>query len=179
MATDPEDERLEDATAPGRFSLPFKPPSASEDDVLTTEKRAELDLIKSRFSGMLAISRNETYDGDGNLIVGGSYVVYTPEQRQRAMAIQVGQSYELYEKDRRISIALGMSPEPEDETDAARLLRLKETRQLAIGIAALGEPSVARELGYMPPPRINAQPRMVDADGNVVQEAIEEELYWP
>lgn len=43
---------------------------------------------------------------------------------------------------------------------------------LAYALAGQGEFSVAIEAGYIPKPRVEPQPRIVDSDGNLVQEEI-------
>jgi len=120
----------------------------------------------------------EAYDANGNLIVGEGYVVYKPEIRrvQQARSIATNHYFSAsgddFSRDDRIMIAVGLFPEPEDESDEERATRLLETRMLAYALAGQGEFSVAITAGYLPKPRVEAQPRMVDADGNLVQEEI-------
>ena len=120
----------------------------------------------------------ERYDANGNLIVGKGYVAYTPEKRRvfQARAIATNHYFSVsgddFSRDDRLLIAIGLSPEPEDESDEERATRLLETRMLAYALAGQGDFSVAITAGYLPKPRVEAQPRMVDEDGNLVQEAI-------
>ena len=120
----------------------------------------------------------ERYDANGNLIVGEGYVVYKPEIRRvhQARAIATNHYFSAsgddFSRDDRLMIAIGLSPEPEDESDEKRAARLLETRMLAYALAGQGEFSVAITAGYLPNPKVEPQPRMVDRDGNIVQEAI-------
>ena len=120
----------------------------------------------------------EHYTEDGSLIVGKGYVVYTLEKRRRMQARAIATNYYFSvsgddsSRDERLLIAIGLSPEPEDESDEERATRLLETRMLAYALAGQGEFSVAIELGYLPKPKVEPQPRMVDPDGNLVREAI-------
>lgn len=120
----------------------------------------------------------EVYDANGNLIVGKGYVVYTPEVRRVHQARAVATNHYFtasgndFTRDDRLLIAIGLSPEPEDESDEKRAARLLETRMLAYALAGQGDFSVAITAGFLPKPKVEAQPRMVDADGNLVQEEI-------
>ncbi len=120
----------------------------------------------------------ERYDANGNLIVGEGYVVYKPEIRRvhQARAIATNHYFSVsgddFCRDDRLLIAIGLHPEPEDESDEERAKRELETRMLAYALAGQGEFSVAIEAGYIPKPRVEPQPRVVDSDGNLVQEEI-------
>ena len=111
------------------------------------------------------------HSADGSLIVGEGYADYTPEIYRKMNANRIADEYIREYKDLRISIALGRSPEPRNESVEERRTRLLETRLLAYRLAAQGEFSVAIELGYMHP-KVEPQPRLVDADGKVVQEEV-------
>ena len=131
----------------------------------------EFFAVWQRFSTPLPFY-TEAYDGDGNLVVDKGSTVFTPERRRRGKARGIATQYALHNKDDRLSIALGLYPEPEGETDEERATRLLETRMLAYELAGQGEFSVAIELGYLPKPKVEPEPRMVDANGKLVQEAI-------
>ncbi len=120
----------------------------------------------------------EAYDGNGNLLVGEGYVVYKPEIRRVQQARSIATNHYFsgsgddFGLDNRLMIAVALFPEPEGESMEERATRLLETRMLAYALAGNGEFSVAITAGYLPKPKVEAQPRMVDADGNLVQEAI-------
>ena len=115
--------------------------------------------------------RYEVHNANGDLVVGEGYTVETPEKRRTTQALLIAARYTRRDDDR-LAIALRQIPEPEDETDEERATRLLETRKLAYRLAGQGDFSVAIELGYLPKPKVEPQPRMVDKDGNLVQEEI-------
>ena len=125
-----------------------------------------------RFTSPLGFLHAEHYTADGSLIVGKGYVVFTPEKRRRGQARDIANEYAHSMNDNRLLIGLGLISEPENETDKQRAKRLLETRMLAYELAGQGDFSVAIELGYLPKPKVEPQPRMVDTDGNLVQEAV-------
>ena len=133
---------------------------------------AEMECARWRLSTPLPFIATETYDADGNLVVGEGYVVETPEQRRIGQARKVATDYQLYRDDDRLAIAIGFSPDREDETDEEHAKRILETPMLAYALAGQGDFSVAIEAGYLPKPKVEPQPRMVDKDGNLVQEEI-------
>ena len=148
-----------------RFSMSVFPPDRPQKDPQPT-----IDFINERFD--TSNPMGEIYDAQENLIVGAGYVRYTPEQRRIIDARNYATHEQLYRKDKRIAIALGLSPEPEDETAEERAERLEWTKLIALEAARHGDYAVAIELGYIPKPKVEPEPRMVDRDGNLVQEAI-------
>lgn len=168
IQVDQRDERKR-RIPPKRFSIPEVPV-----DPLTEEEedaqQAFLDALNERFDSTPYIS--EMYDKRDNLIVGEGYTVYTPEQRLRIQAHRVATDMQLHQNNDLLAIALDLSPAPEDEDDEEEAERLEETQDLALQLAGTGEFSVAIVLGYLPSPKVEPQPRMVDASGNLVQEEI-------
>ena len=179
MAVDPEDIQ-EDAVPlesrrilPERFSIPMNPP-VEETEEMRQRTLEFLEMLDQRFDSTAYIG--ETYDAQGNLIVGDNYVVYTPEQRRRFSAQRTATDYQIQNGDNKLSIAIGLSSPPDDESNEAQEARLEETNRLAMQLAAQGKPAIAIEMGLIPPPRVESQPRMVDRAGNLIQEAIDMEL---
>ena len=135
----------------------------------TDETRSSLERFTLPVGG-------EVYDEGGNLVVGEEYETYSPARRRLFNARNMAFLYNTDFDDNRLAIALGLFPEPEGESRERRNQRMTETRQLALDLADAGYYDVAIELGVLPKPKVEPEPRMVDADGKLVQEAIEIEF---
>ncbi len=146
-------------------------PDALDDIDLPEPIPEQREAFRQRMSDP-SVFMTELYQSDGSLVVGEGYIVFTPERRRRLNAQNIASSIVLYQNDNKLSIALGLAPKPEDESDEEREERLVETQLLAMGLAGQGEFDVAIELGYLPKPKVEPEPRKVDTDGNLVQAAI-------
>ncbi len=115
----------------------------------------------------------EIYDESGSLIVGEIFPKHTPAHRRRLNARGMALFHVTENNNDILAIAVGLYPEPEDESQTARTERIMQTRRLAMRLADRGFYDVAIELGVLPLPRVEAEPRMVDESGKLIQEAAE------
>lgn len=116
----------------------------------------------------------EVYDDGGNLIVGSGYTIYTPEQRRTLTARNIATNVATETGDDALAIALEIFPEPENEGD--RYPRIFRAAAQALRLAQDGFPEIAIEMGVLPKPRVEYEPRQVSVNGRQVKKAVERQF---
>ncbi len=115
----------------------------------------------------------EVYDEFGNLVVGPGYKKYSIEQRRainaRNLALLASDEF----GNDALAIEIELYPVPENETVEQANSRKLQGRVQALDYAKRGEPDMAIVIGALPKPKVEPQPRMVDPDGKLIQEAVE------
>ena len=72
-----------------------------------------------------------------------------------------------------MGIELGNFNKPAGESGEAALARKAAVEAEALLLADAGDPDVAIELGVLPKPTVEPEPRKVTPDGNLISEAVD------